>query len=599
MKIKKIETTNFMGLTGHRVYEFPDICALIGKNGLGKTTLMHAIRYGLTGQKPDCELINKKADEARVLISVESISGDVYDFEREERRDKPNRCRINGDAYTTQKSMNESIENCIGIPLDALKIASSSELVSSMKPHELGDFILSYIPEELTKEKVITYLSAPTLGVVELIESQVPDEKFGMSKLEELDVFCRAERKEKKALLQKKNVLLENLPQVKPEREKDVVEKELQGLVDAESKNQVYLAKKRAYETALDTFNKHNELLKETKEKADALSVSKPDESLRDKLAADKETLNKSLINATSVLNGLYQSLNGHETTLENLGHSYCPISDKIVCTTDKSKAKEDLEKLITVLKDSILVQTGEIEKIKKSIFDTESKISALDEQIRLYGQKTVLINQIAQLEKNAPLKPEMPEGEEVKDFGTAKALLNNELKLINDFEQYLSLLKEVEELTVQIEDLDTLVKALDSKGEIKKGIINYYLGVFEEICNNTASKLMPSLKFVFENEDGMQILMDNGNGPLPYSSLSGGEKAYMLFIVMDMLNQLTGSKILMLDELSVLDAETLNSLLDILVSAKKDYDHIIVAAVDHPDIVEAIEKRHIEKIAI
>ena len=91
---------------------------------------------------------------------------------------------------------------------------------------------------------------------------------------------------------------------------------------------------------------------------------------------------------------------------------------------------------------------------------------------------------------------------------------------------------------------------------------------------------------------------MDNKDGvALPYASLSGGEKAYMIYVIMDMLNQLVGTNILFLDELSVIDNECFETLLDIILSHKEDYDHILIAAVDHEDTLKAVKDREIASL--
>ena len=69
MKIGKITVENFMGLEGKYVFDLGHFQALVGKNGIGKTTLLNAIRFALTGLEPDgCDIINKKSEECSVSI---------------------------------------------------------------------------------------------------------------------------------------------------------------------------------------------------------------------------------------------------------------------------------------------------------------------------------------------------------------------------------------------------------------------------------------------------------------------------------------------------------------------------------------------------
>ena len=47
MKIGKITVENFMGLEGKYVFDLGHFQALVGKNGIGKTTLLNDIRFAL------------------------------------------------------------------------------------------------------------------------------------------------------------------------------------------------------------------------------------------------------------------------------------------------------------------------------------------------------------------------------------------------------------------------------------------------------------------------------------------------------------------------------------------------------------------------
>ena len=70
-----------------------------------------------------------------------------------------------------------------------------------------------------------------------------------------------------------------------------------------------------------------------------------------------------------------------------------------------------------------------------------------------------------------------------------------------------------------------------------------------------------------------------------------------MLFMIMDMLNALSGTKILFIDELSVMDAENFNCLLDVITKYSSEYDHVIFAAVDHKETVAAVKKHKIKQL--
>ena len=148
---------------------------------------------------------------------------------------------------------------------------------------------------------------------------------------------------------------------------------------------------------------------------------------------------------------------------------------------------------------------------------------------------------------------------------------------------------------------LDSLVKALEPKGRIRQVITESYLQAFEDICNEKASKLRSEMSVKFISDRGVHILADmTGKGVyLEYNALSVGEQAYLMYVIMAMLNELTASRLLIMDELSVLDAESFDTLLKLLTSNTDDYDQVIIAVVDHSDTINSIKKYGITPLKV
>ena len=66
MKIERLHTMDFMGIPGKRVWDFRDkVTVFAAPNGTGKTSVISALRYALTGMEPEGEMIHKgKASSA-------------------------------------------------------------------------------------------------------------------------------------------------------------------------------------------------------------------------------------------------------------------------------------------------------------------------------------------------------------------------------------------------------------------------------------------------------------------------------------------------------------------------------------------------------
>lgn len=67
-------------------------------------------------------------------------------------------------------------------------------------------------------------------------------------------------------------------------------------------------------------------------------------------------------------------------------------------------------------------------------------------------------------------------------------------------------------------------------------------------------------------------------------SDVSTGEQTLAIFLILDMLNQLSGFGILMLDNLDALDANALDELMGVLTSKEvlDRYDHIFISMLAH-----------------
>lgn len=600
MKIQKITLVNFMGINGSLELELPQIAALIGKNGMGKTTIMNAIRYALTGAEPEGDIINLSASGCQVNITLSDISdGTEYTFTRIKDREKPSKFKINGKA-TTQKSMNEKIEDVIGIPLDKIKILSSSEVVAAMQPREFCSFILDYIPEKLKLDDIFKLIPESTMGMNLIMEANLPEEDIDLSVLDNFADMCKYNRKELKSSLANKQTLYESKPKEKLSVDKKEIEKRLSDLNNIESVYKIYLAKKEAYDNAIVSLKRHNDTIEKLKSEVAAITVSRPDpaayESMKKQETACLETLN----NQKVAISGASSALKQLELTLSALEKPICPISPLINCHQDKTVAKEEVSESITATKEGINAMQAEVEKAERKLTEIRDDLNKLQTQSVLYEKKIQLAKQIKLMEDNRPEVPAEPEEVIMPDVATEKFQLNTQLKNIAEYEEGLKLCSDIEAIKTELDDYERLVKATAEKGPVRTGIISSYLKIFEDLCNERSMKVRPEIRFEFISQDGVVVLMDNGKGAkLPYASLSGGEKAYMIFIIMDMLNALCGSNLLLLDELSVVDEKCFDALLDIVTTYAKEYDHILLAAVDHEDTLRSVKSHDIPMLTL
>ena len=589
MKIEKIKIEGFRGIEKFEG-ALPQLGSLCGVNGIGKTSLLAAIRYLLTGEELG-NVINIKTDKAIVSAQVLNNDGELMEITRCKKQNKPTTCKINGHTVTVGE-LNASIENWCGIAVDKLKILSSADVIAAMKPQDLSAFILDYIPEDLTTELIIGYIQNSTIGMLKICENGLPEGKFGMNEIDKLEQVCREKRKELKKEWEQKKILYKECPKIKPQKDRAAIEKSIEEFHEKEAIYKAYLEKENAYKVFTNNLERYNSSMKEVEEKlSKATNIVKPDENEKAAILAEKKSLTETKTNQLNTKNSMQIALKQLNSTLENLNKPVCPISDKIVCNQDKTKVKAELVETINKTKEGLESLEIEIKKTDDKISENEKRADKYANTQKRYEQYQALVNYKANLEKAKPQMVEKPVKVEAPSAEIKKSL-NEELKVLTKYEEGLKLGTQITTLETLVSDYDKMVKALEPKGIVKTSIIEYYLKLFEDICNKKSSNSEYSFKF--EAENGIVITMSKNNDDyLPYSSLSGGERAYMLFIIMDMLNELSGTKMLMIDELSVLDKETFSKLLDLLIANKNDYDHVIIASVNHSDIENTIKEKN------
>lgn len=600
MIIKRLRVVNFMGYKGATEFEMPKIAALVGRNGIGKTSILNAIRYALAGEEPDGSIINNDADECMVELTLtDPADGSDIRFSRSKHRTKPSAFRIDG-VKTTAAKLNEKIQDVAGIPIDKIKVLSSAEVVANMKPQEFSKFILDYIPEKIDISFIIDHLDKTNPQILDCIDANLPPEDIDMADIDSFVDMLKSSRKELKARISEKKALYETKPKERAAIKSEVEEK-LKVYTEIANKREVMQVKKKAYESALENAKRQEEIVKSLKAEYAAISAERPNPAIRERLIAKKGELDASRRNQDIQKTAMASSLKQLEITLSALEKPICPISPLITCHTDKSVAKEEISESIEATKQGLDALSKEEEKLSKEILSLEKEIEDFRKAVSEYEKKVTLARRIKELEDNKVEIPEKPEMEIPEDAGVDEEIANCKklLSLIEEYEAGETILSQIGVLSQELETTEYLVKAFGDKGCVRVAIIAKYVKVFEDLINERSQKIRSDISFNIVPDDGIRIFMNTGNGFLPYENLSGGEQAYMLFMIMDMLNSLSGTRILFIDELSVMDAVNFSALLDIITEYQGEYDHIIFAAVDHKETVESIKDHKIPMVDI
>ncbi len=594
MKIDKLQTKDFMGLTGAREFTFPEkITAFATHNGVGKTSVLNALRFGITGSYGNGYPVSGGADKCDVGITLSTGTQIIREINKDGNKLWYNRKGI------SPKELEKAIQAESGMELKVLKTVTASELIGSMKPQDLQALMLQYIPETLDTETVLSYIPVVTEGMKKTAEELLPKEPFGTDALDNFHKTVygmRTDVNRRKREVEAEIKALGN-PQLPAENRK-----ELEDRLEALKKT---AAEAAAYKASYDAWTREQQQKADLQKKIAAAKSMLAgyaslayDATKADALRKDFAIKQAELDETKRLYNSLKSTAGTLKTAIDTLDRPVCPLSEKLKCTTDKTPVRDELQKCLAETEAeaaNLLAKTktivSEMETLQKSIREMEearvqtAKKEGLEKQVADFEAtlKTLVMNE--------PKKPDVPDAGADED-------VRRKLDAIGRYEKAAVLKKENEELSTRVSDLTALIEAFDKKGFVRSSVTSAYISAFETSCNDVAEKLRPGMRIRFVERDGIVPMLDvNGDGRYyPYQALSGGEKIYLVFLILDMFNQMCGIKMLFLDELSVLDQDNFEALLALLEKAE-GYDQIFLTTVDHPGLMAALKKHKISVV--
>lgn len=595
MKIKTINVMNFQGLKGIHCFDLDKITALCQSNGAGKTSLLNAIRYGLTGQKPDGEMITAGEDSCAVKI----VFDDGDDFMRMEYTEKGAQSKyFKNNQRLTQKVLNQEIgQKLSSVDNKLAKIISSQEVIEGLTSQEFGDVLLGYLPEQLDVDSILNkYYPEATEAEKEIIKKNLPEGTFESKDLDNFYKLIVELRRDLKKVVAEQEAVVKNFGDLE-EPKVSAVELGLkkEKLMNLRDKGIIYNNALQNYNRAMQSKLKYSDTLDKINKEIDNMDVVPHTE--------DEVNMLK---------NAISQNIQTIESSKEAAARliDYEDIVEKAIAlikNPDESKyTQEDVLKgLIQNLEDTRKDRENFIKANQQAIEDNKllkEQLNKIEKEMEDFQKKERLQKQKEDIEKQIPQIPEKPEPVEGLEE------LNNK---INEFNELTQNLRNYNELKEKEKDLDgnrelllnyeNLANSFSPKGKVKEAITSYYLENFAEMCNNKADKIKKGMKLKFVNEKGVNVFVDiNGDDNyLPMSALSAGERATVIYLIIDMLNNLSGLGMIFLDELSILDNKTFKSLLDIIIEHQDDFDLCIISAVDHTDTIKAIKDKKISLLKV
>ena len=600
MFVKTINTFNFQGLKGLQSFELDKITALAQPNGSGKTSLINALRFGLTGNSPKGNMINIGEQSAAVKLILENGSN----FSRQVFATKGKSAKYYiSDKPTNATELSRFISSEMGgVDKKVAKFVSSGELLTSMTSQEFGELLLSYLPETMTAETVISHYPSANEEQKKIIREYFLDKEFEISELKEFQKFIKGRRDRINEAISNCRGALNLLGNTAPKFTKE----ELEEKIAVKTKERDDLL---AIQANLNNYNqllrqeqfRQQELERLDKELANLNGVAHTEEELR--LANELVTTTRtSAMQTRGAIEALVSAKQDLDTAIENISKPICPLSDKIVCTVDKRPVTKELEEKRDKLIEDYKTQRSFYEQTLANIKEYENRYAQMafeNQQFILMQEKQQEKERLLAQKIEIPEKPE--ETNSLERITQELQYLQSQMPIVENYSKKDTYLNNIEKLTKKLEDYQALYVAFSPKGEVKEKITSYYLEEFAEPCNEKAGKLFPGMKLKFITQDGVKVLTDpNGSGEyLEFNSLSGGEQASVMFLLVSMLSSLSGMGIIILDELSVLDDNTFENLIRILKENSNEYDMCLIALVDHADMIKTLNKHEIPILSV
>lgn len=578
MEIQHIGIENFKGVGKFQMTP-AKVNVLIGENGTGKSSILQAIRYGITGNIPadpvaggqEKGVVELKFPDIGTLRRTVSIG-------RKE-------TRLNG-KITTQKSIDELLEKRTGVSSATANLMTSAETLSGLSSGELSAYFIenNLLNVRVSVKTLLDFCSLSKAGE-KLLREKISGDTVS---LEEIDQIWNESKTYKKVLSkQLKEARIRSADrEIEVKESAEEIERQFMDLMDQQSNLRT---EQRNYE---NVCRKREKTLAEIRQKESQLGevIPEPDENMLLQVGRELEHMEDEIQNLQGVIAAMKTNGNRLAMILSKLSSSACPISPKLKCETDKTAIKTDLNNEIDQMKKEYDRQKERLAALEKQRNELREKKRTLEEQAKKYQIQKILKEQIEYLRANIPEKPAKPSEEQLKEIAVqAEAINKKRTALIQKMtaEEYWELYREKSGEESAYEEI---VHKLDPNRGIRKKILQNSLKPLEDYFNHELQRILPKYRVRLECEKGLSIKLLDGDKVYDASkSASSGERARIWFVLMDLINALSAYRILIFDYTDGMDAKSLINLLDMLSSKElqERYDHIFVSVIDYAEIKE------------
>lgn len=591
--ITTISIRNFKGIEDLQL-NAKKLNAIIGKCGSGKSSLLDAIRFALTG-KAGKEVIRKGCREASVVLRF----SDNSTIERI-RRTSENISKCNGKS-STKRSLDEFLtaRNMNPCWIESL---CSVDWFAGLSSKDLNNFFMTILPLRAKAETVVELVAQLDKDLTEKKEKYLMEEILKKQEIFSFNDLANGYNTAYTVRQELKRKYNEMLPrctfnETVPAKTREDIEKELNNISQVEAAEKEYSKRLKEYASSKKQHDLAIKRLDEMKKELDTYSsCKKPKEETKTQAEADRKLFQVHIKRTNEYIGTINSTLDLLKRTLDNLDKPICPISEKLICTTDKSQLKEELLSLIQKNENALASNKEFLAKCEDQVRKRDDIISNYQKEVYRYEQKTTLENNISKF-----IVPEiLPEPQKVEKahLEAKKKELLDLLSILSRYEKVQQNKKELAKIKGKYDLAQFAVKVLDSKIGIPALILQRTLRFFEKKCNEKASLLREGFQIHFLSDNGITIQVSPGKGKpfVDMKEVSTGEFVCVAYILMTMIGEATKCHLFLIDNLDRLDTEYLNALLSLLEEDKK-IEQVFLGGVDHADVERTLNDKSFQII--
>ena len=236
------------------------------------------------------------------------------------------------------------------------KVMTSSKLLMSMKAGELSEFLVNSgtipVSIDLTKLKSLCAVSKEAETELEMVLPEAPA-PIGLEDLNEAYAFFFTARTTLKQSLAAEKARAAYTGEM-PAMNAAAIEKRLNEILAQEARVKAQQSQVDAYRAACVKRQKANEEMVKLGQKIKEITAKAPEPGAKEQLEKQMQEVQDRINSRSSTLLVLKKNVETLEKTLKALDTSYCPLSDKLVCKTDKSAVKEEISETVRAAQEEI-----------------------------------------------------------------------------------------------------------------------------------------------------------------------------------------------------------------------------------------------------